>query len=234
MLDRDAAFKGLDHRRLNPKGADAVGDEPGCVLAVNDTLAELMVGEFADDRDRLVPGFLAANNLQKTHVARRVEEMRDKKIALETLVHAVHQVAARYRRRVGGDNAARFANAIDLAVNRLLDVKFFNHRLNDPISFSDEDEVVLNIAAGDSLSVALLHERRRLSFQHALNGVQCEFASLLCTFRHDIEKNHIDAGIGHVGGDTAAHQTGADYRNFIDHHQAASSTVEMPWPPPIH
>ena len=72
---------------------------------------------------------------------------------------------------VGGDNAARFANAIDLAVNRLLDIKFFNHRLNDPISFSDEDEVVLNIAAGDSLSVALLHERRRLSFQHALNGV---------------------------------------------------------------
>ena len=42
------------------------------------------------------------------------------------------------------------------------------------------------------------------------------------------------AGIGDVGGDGAAHQAGADDGGLLDRHQAASSTVEMPWPPPMH
>ena len=52
--------------------------------------------------------------------------------------------------------------------------------------------------------------------------------------RHDIEQHDLMAGIGDVGGYGAAHEAGADNGGLLDRHQAASSTVEMPWPPPMH
>ena len=37
-------------------------------------------------------------------------------------------------------------------------------------------------------------------------------------------------------GDAGAHHAGADHGDFVDrgHHQMRSSTVAMPWPPPMH
>ena len=54
------------------------------------------------------------------------------------------------------------------------------------------------------------------------------------TLGHDVEQQDRDAGIGDLRGDPGAHHPGAEHRRPLDRHQIASSTVAIPWPPPMH
>ncbi len=51
---------------------------------------------------------------------------------------------------------------------------------------------------------------------------------------HDVEKKHLVSGVGHLGGDTRSHDSGAEHRDLVDAHDTDSRTVAMPWPPPMH
>ena len=95
-------------------------------------------------------------------------------------------------------------------------------------------QVVLDIAGGDAPGVGLRHEGRRLGLEHPRDRAFGQRVPAAAIRRHDVEQHHIVAGIGDVGGDAAAHQARPDDGGLLDRHQAASSTVEMPWPPPMH
>ena len=94
--------------------------------------------------------------------------------------------------------------------------------------------MVLDVAGGDALGVGLLHEGRGVGLEHAGDRAFGQRAAVAATVGHDVEQHHVEAGIGDVGGDAAAHQTRPDDGGLLDRHQAASSTVEIPWPPPMH
>ena len=89
--------------------------------------------------------------------------MGDEEIALKAFVHAAHQVAAGDCRRIRGHDAARFPHLVDQAIDFVLDLKFLDHRLDDPVSVRQKIEIVLDIAAGNALGVFLVHERGGLS-----------------------------------------------------------------------
>ena len=90
------------------------------------------------------------------------------------------------------------------------------------------------IAGGDARGVRLLHEGRGVGLEHPRDRAFGERVPVFRAVGHDVEQHHVVAGIGDVGGDAAAHQTRPDDGGLLDRHQAASSTVEMPWPPPMH
>ena len=234
LLHRHPALDRCTHGSDQPVGADAVGDEAGRVVAGHHTLAELAVGEVADLCHDLCPGLWPRHHLQEPHVARRVEEVGDEEVPRERIRHPAEQHGGGNGRRVGGDDCALFAHRIDLAVDGLLGVHRLDHRLDDPVRIAQEVQVVLDIAGGDALGVGFLHEGRGVRLEHPGDGALGQRVPVARAVRHDIEQHHIVPGIGDVGGDAAAHQTRPDDGGLLDRHQAASSTVEMPWPPPMH
>ena len=234
LLHRHPVFHRRAHGGDQPVGADAVGDEARRVVARHHALAELAVGEFADLCHRLRPGLWPRHHLQQPHVARRVEEVGDEEVPRERLRHAVEQHAGGNRGGVGGDDRAFLAHRIDLGVDGLLGVHPLDHRLDDPVRVAQQVQMVLDVAGGDALGVGLLHEGRGVGLEHAGDRAFGQRAAVAAIRRHDVEQHHVMAGIGDVGGDAAAHQTRPDDGGLLDRHQAASSTVEMPWPPPMH
>ena len=234
LLHRHPVLDRRAHRGHQPVSADAVGDEARRVVAGHHALAELAVGEVANVDHRIRPGFRSRHHLQQPHVARRVEEVGDEEVPRERLRQAVEQDAGRDGRGVGRDDRARLPNRIDLAVDGLLGVHLLDHRLDDPVGIAQEAEVVLDIAGGDALGVRLRHEGRGISLEHPRHRALGERVPVFRALWHDIEQHHVVAGIGDVGGDAAAHQPRPDDGGLLDRHQAASSKVEMPWPPPMH
>ena len=79
-----------------------------------------------------------------------------------------------------------------------------------------------------------LHEGRGVGLEHPRHRALGQRVPVLRAVGHDVEQHHVVARIGDVGGDAAAHETRPDDGGLLDRHQAASSTVEMPWPPPMH
>ena len=80
LFDIEAIVLRRRHRALDPEGAEPVGDETRCVLAVDDPLAETRVGEVTDGGERLRPRLGIGDHLEQAHVARRIEEMGDQEI----------------------------------------------------------------------------------------------------------------------------------------------------------
>src|SRR5690606_24539644 len=60
---------------------------------------------------------------------------------------------------------------------------------------------------------------------------------LVCSLGHYVQQQHVDTGIGDLGGNTAAHHPGAENGNLADirhYSPALSRMVAMPCPPPMH
>ena len=68
-------FKGESNGALHPQDADAVCDESRCVVALDHTLAQGPVAKFPQYLDRILPGLLASDDLQQSHVPWRIKEM---------------------------------------------------------------------------------------------------------------------------------------------------------------
>ena len=94
--------------------------------------------------------------------------------------------------------------------------------------------MVLDISGRDAFRVRPVHERRGIGLEHPRDRALRQRVPVVVAFRNDVEQHDIVAGVGDVGGDGAAHQAGADDGGLLDRHQAASRTVEIPWPPPMH
>ena len=233
-LDRQADLERLAERRLHPVAADPVGDEAGRVLARDHALAEPAVGERRDRSDRLGPGVRPGDHLEQAHVAGRVEEMGDQEVAAEACRQAVGELGERQGRGVGGDHGARLADPVELAVEGALDVQLLDHRLDDPVDLAKTLQIVLEIAGGHQPRRLPAHEGRRIGLGHALERAARERVPIGGAGRHDVEQQDRDAGVGDLGGDAGAHDPGADHRRPLDRHQIASSTVAIPWPPPMH
>ncbi len=80
-----------------------------------------------------------------------------------------------------------------------------------------------------------------MAFLQLLDGALGERVAVARAVRDDVEQHHREAGVGDVGGDAGAHHAGAEDADLGDarsvgagHGQTASSTVAMPWPPPMH
>ena len=78
----------LDHRvdgSGHAKGADAVADEVGCVLAEDNPFAEAEATEIGEKIENLGLCLFSGHKLEEPHVAHRVEEVGDKEVFLEVL-----------------------------------------------------------------------------------------------------------------------------------------------------
>ena len=131
---------------LDPEDANAIGDEARRVLRSHDHLAEFQVGELSHGGNGLGPRLRPGHDFQQTHVARRVEEMRDAEILLHRNGHAVHQNMEWQGRCVGRHNRAIFAEWLDFPVESLLCFDLFRDRLNDPVARRQASEIILDIA----------------------------------------------------------------------------------------
>ena len=120
-------------------------------------------------------------------------------------------------------------------VERALGLGALDDRLDDPIAIGEQADIVLDVAGGDAAGVSLMHEGCGVGLEHPLDGAFGDGAAVRAVPGGDVEKHHRHPGVGDMGGDTGAHDAGADHRRLADFdHPAASSTVAIPWPPPMH
>ena len=218
LLDGQAQLDRPIDRRLQPVGADPVGDEARGILRAHHALAEAEIGEAGDRLQSLRPGRRAGDHLQQPHEARRIEEMGDQEVAPEALRLLPGEIGQRDGRGVRGDDAARPADGLQPPVERLLGRRLLDDRLDDPVDVGQGREVVLQVARGHQLGRIRGHERRRLCPEHPRDGAARERTPIAGPVRHDIEQQHRHAGIGDMRGDPAAHHPGTDHGGAPDLH----------------
>ena len=174
------------------------------------------------------------DDLQKPHVARRIEEVGDQEVAREALGQTLGQPRERQRRGVGRHDRAALAHAFEPGIERLLDRQVLDHGFDDPVHLAERVQIVLQVARGDQTRGLAAHERRGIGFLHPLERALGERVAIVRPFRHHVEQQDRDTGVGDLRRDAGAHHPGAEHRRPLDRHQIASSTVAMPWPPPMH
>ena len=214
---------GVDGRR-HAKGADAVADEIGRVLAEDDALAEAEATELGKEVHDLGLGLFAGDQLEQPHVAHRVEEVGDEEMLLEILRAPLGHARDRQPRGVGGDDAPRLPHFVDPGKDLLLDVEALDHDLDDPVALGEPIPVVLEVTDLDQRQESFRVERCGLRFLDALEPRRGELVAesrvifrqtLLPVLlgelgRYDIEQQDGDSGVGEVGGNTGTHHTGAE------------------------
>jgi hypothetical protein len=52
--------------------------------------------------------------------------------------------------------------------------------------------------------------------------------AIVAALGNDVEEDHLESGVGDLRGDARSHDAGAEHRDPIDAHDAASSTVAIP------
>ena len=230
FLDRQPLVDGFDQCQLQPVDSQPVGDEAGAVLTAHDTFAKRHVGEAGDRGDRFRRGLRPGNDFQQAHIAWRIEEMRNQEVAPERLAHALGQHLQPDSGGVGADRAARPANVFQPAVQRLLDVRAFQHRLNDPIAIGQFPQIVFQVAGFDQPCGAVMHERGGFRFAQPCHRTFRQHIPVVGAVRNDIEQHHGHAGIGDLGGNTRPHRSGADHPGLADcgRHQMRSRMVAIP------
>jgi hypothetical protein len=235
LLHVEPAGNGLGHGALQPEAADAVGDEARLIPAGHDALAQPEIAEAADGSDSFRTRLRAGHDLQQPHIARRVEEVGDQEVLGEFRGQALGQLMERNRRRVGRQDRARPTEFLKTAVDRVLGRDVFDNSLDDPVDIGQPSEVILDVAGRQQPGVLRMHEGRRLGRAQRGERTLGQRVAIDGPRGNDVEQQHGHARIGHVGGDTATHDAGADDGNLANvDHWTASSTVAMPCPPPMH
>ena len=112
----------------------------------------------------------------------------------------------------------------------MLDVEAFQHRLADPVAIGELAEIIFQVAGRDELRRLRMHEGRRALLHHLRDGAFRKLVAVGGPGGNDIEQQHGDARVGDMGGDTAAHDAGAENGDLLDlaHQAAASRMVAMP------
>ena len=97
FLDADTLAEGFGDRRLQPEGADTVGDKPRCVFGGNHAFPHLCVGEIRYAGFQVGIRIRAGDDLKKPHVAGRIEKMGNEKAFSQVVIHPLRQ----YQKRQG-------------------------------------------------------------------------------------------------------------------------------------
>ena len=90
-FDRNPCFNGLVNPASQPEHAEAIGDKAGSIVTRHNALAQFHIAEIADILDRVSARFIACDKLQKAHIARRIEEMRNQKVFGKFIALIFHQ-----------------------------------------------------------------------------------------------------------------------------------------------
>jgi hypothetical protein len=167
--------------------------------------------------------------------------MGNEKVSPERLAHPFGQDFERDGRGVGTDRGARAADALQFPVKRLLDIGSFQHRLDDPVTIGQFNEVVFQVARLDQSRGAIMHEGRRFGFAQVGNRAFGQRIPVVGAVRDDIQQHHGNTSVGDLGGNARPHRAGADDTNLADRgrtlwvsHHTRSRIVAIPWPPPMH
>ena len=158
----------LDHA-LDP---DPVADEIGCVLGPDDPLAEDPFAKVGHEGKDFRQGLFSGDDLQKFHVADRIEEMGPEEMFAEILAQSFAHGLQGDARGVGRDDGALSAHAVDPLEEILLDLQVFDDHFDDPVAVFDLVEIVFKVADGNPRGVLWLHEQGRAGFD---DGVQAGF-----------------------------------------------------------
>ncbi len=159
LLDGHPQFGHVMHGVKHGKHADPVTDEVRRILAKDDSLAEADTTEFSHGGEHRGIGFRTWNELQETHVARRVEEMGDQEILphrhRQEFGHRIYRQAA----GIGGkDGAIGKVRHHLLGEQTLLDGHILNHHLDHPVAFPEPLDIVLQIPDLDLTEIVLVIE----------------------------------------------------------------------------
>src|SRR3972149_12159589 len=84
----------VEHRG-HAERADAVTNEVGSVLAVDDALPQYVLSEFGHRPAQIGVGVIAGNHLEEAHVADRIEEMSHHEVTPELLAASLGHVGYR-------------------------------------------------------------------------------------------------------------------------------------------
>ena len=90
-FDRNSCFNSLVNPASQPEHAEAVGNKAGGIVTRHYTLTQFHVTEMTDIFDRVSACVITCDQFQKSHVARRVKEVRDQKVFGKFIALILHQ-----------------------------------------------------------------------------------------------------------------------------------------------
>src|SRR5680860_1616800 len=216
LLYPHSGIQSLRQRRLHPEGAHAVSDETRCVLALDHALAQAQVRKVHHNLERLWIRLVPGHNLQKPHVAGRIEEVSDQEIPGEGFRQSIHQIVQGYGGGVGGDNRTGLPNLLQFCVDILLDVQPLNHRFHYPVRFSQLLQIILKIPRSHQAGVFLVHECGRIGLIELLERRPRQHVPVIRVRRDDVQQQHGRPGVGQMSGDAAPHDSSTDDRRLGD------------------
>ena len=219
VLDVEAAGDRLAIARRS-NGAEPVGDEARRVLAAHDGLAEALVGAGVDASARVVVG----DHLEQPQVARRVEEVRDAQSAAAEPLGS----AERDGRGVGGDDRARGRARPGRRRSRLTAAS--STTASTPSRSRPGGRCRRRLAGRDPPRVGRLHEAPAAAPSAAARPPARAPPGTMSS------STTSSPALASVRGDARAHRRRRRSRRpaATRRHSTASSSVAMPWPPPMH
>ena len=204
------------------EGADAVGDEVGCVVGVDDRFAEALVAEVRDHRDVCGVGLQGGDDFEEAHVARRIEEVSSEEVGFDVGAEAIGNADDGEAAGVGGEDRAGAKVLLNLGEECVLYVEVLGYGFDDPVAVGEEGEVVVEVSDGDEAGAVRGIESGGLGLLEAVEGAEEELVSFgLCSLgrdarRNDVEEDYWQPGIGDMGGDAGAHGSGSKNGGFTD------------------
>ena len=128
------------------------------------------------------------------------------------------------------------ASGVNASVEILLDLKVLDNCFDYKVALRQQTHIIVEVAGLNTAGISLVHQWCRVSFKHVVHSCFGQYAAIGRTVGDHVEQNDRYAGVGDVGCDTSAHDTGTDHSDlvYIDHTPTVSITVAIPWPPPIH
>jgi hypothetical protein len=134
---------------------------------------------------------------------------------LEVVGSILGNLMQRYARGVGRDDGGLFGRLLDALHQLALGFAFLDYGLDDPVSFADPLEVVLEVAGPDPVSHLTGHERGRPRLAHPLEAGLYDSVVVVIIGGY-VEQVHLQPRVGAVGGDGRAHRAGPEYGNLPD------------------
>src|SRR5581483_2407981 len=123
LLDAQVQRLHQAHHVEHGERANAIGDEVGRVLRMDDALAQSNVAEVFDGRHRLAVRFRRGDDFQQAHVTRRIEKVRAEPVAAEIVGESFRNRAHRQAAGVGGDDRSRTPRGLHLPQQAALDLE---------------------------------------------------------------------------------------------------------------
>jgi len=200
---------GGEHR----EHADAVGDEVGRVLGAHHALAERGDEEGFQLVEQWRFGFLAGNQLDEVHVARRVEEVDAAEAVAQMFGESCAELVDRQAGGVAREDGAFAEIGRDLAVQVGLPVDALGDRLDDQVAVAQFFQMLPVVGGFDECGLVRRGERRGIELFQVLDGL-AHVRVRITLLRGQLEQQRLDIGIDQMRGDLRAHHPCAEHRDL--------------------